>query len=174
CDDEPERVVDTLGGIFGDVLVEGPRRRASREDAFHRRRVHGAESHSVREGGVDVGAVVAGTQEQDLPGVVRPDARWVGGGELRQERGGALAHLLEGGAQLVDVDGGPALGARMRASQSASCAEKSSRSRKERPLRNDRSCSQKLRSTRGFALGLPRTAAGRMPYCAAKSRYRGL
>ena len=38
---------------------------------------------------------------------------------------------------------------------------KSSKSTNERPLKKERSTSQKLRSTRGLALGSPRTARGR-------------
>ena len=67
------------------------------------------------QGGIDVGAVVASAQQQNPPRVVSPGARAVSARHQRQERGGARAHLLEGGAKLVDVDGGVAPGASVQA-----------------------------------------------------------
>ena len=115
CDGGPEDVVDAFRGVLGDVFLEGPRTAAPGEDALDGRRVERPEAGGVREGVVDIAAVVACAEQENLAGVVRPDARRVRCGKHRQECGGAVAHLLEGGAELVDVDGGLASGARMQA-----------------------------------------------------------
>ena len=113
-DARSEGSVDALGGVFGDVFVERARAMTAGEDAFDRSRLERAEARRVREGSNDVGGVVARAQEQDLPGVMGPDAGRQGD-ELGEERGRALAQLGEGLAELVAVDDGLPVGVRVQA-----------------------------------------------------------
>ncbi len=71
--------------------------------------------------GVDVGGVVAGAQEEDLPGVMGPDPGGKGG-ELSEEGCGVLPHLLERRAELFDVDGRLAVRSRVQAERVGSPA----------------------------------------------------
>jgi hypothetical protein len=109
--------VDALGGVFGDVFVERARAMTAGEDAFDRSRLEPAEARRVSEGGDNVGGVVARAQEQDLPGVMGPDA-----GRQRdesvEEHGGAVAYVRESGAELVAIDDGLAVGPRVHAERS--------------------------------------------------------
>src|SRR6185437_4276740 len=90
--------------VLGDVLVQSPRGAARLEDPLDGVVVEGTEAGGMAERGVEIGGGVAGTQNEDAPRLVAPDARGPGG-EQPEERGGPLAHALEGGGELVEIDG---------------------------------------------------------------------
>ena len=87
---------------------------SAREDALDGGRLEGAEASGMGECGVDVGGVVAGAQQEDLPSVMGPDPGGQGG-ELIEEGRGVLAHLLKRRSELVDVDGRLAVGSSVQA-----------------------------------------------------------
>lgn len=98
-----EREGDAADSLLGDVLVEGARGGASGEDARDSVGVEGAKAGGVAESGVEVGRRVALAEEQDLARLMSPDAHRSPAHEL-EEGGGVLSHLLEGDAELVEID----------------------------------------------------------------------
>jgi hypothetical protein len=110
----PELVVELSTGLLGDVLVEGARWMSGLEDSLDVFVAQRCEADGMTESGVDILGGVALAQEQDaasatapLPG--RPRA------QTSEELSGVVAHLLEGSAQLVEIDGGTTCGATMEA-----------------------------------------------------------
>ena len=109
----PERVGDAPHGLLRDVLVERARRRARSEDALDGVVLEGAEGGRVTECGVEVVGGEALAEQEDLARLVSPDPRRPGAHEA-EEAGGVLAHLLEGDAQLIEIDGALPPGARVK------------------------------------------------------------
>ena len=68
-----EGLFESAHGVLGDVLVEGARRRPSRQDALDGAVVEGPERGGVSEGAVDVGGGVALAEQQDLTSAMAPD-----------------------------------------------------------------------------------------------------
>ena len=108
-----ERRFDPLCGGLGDVLVEGARRRACREDALDRCVLERAERRGVAEREVDRVGGITLAQEQDLAGLGGPDA-WRSQAHEAKELGGVIAHVGERNAELVEIDRAPALRRRVK------------------------------------------------------------
>ncbi len=66
--------------------------------------LEGAEARRVAEGSVEIVGGEALAQQDDLPGLVSPDPRRARAHEA-EEAGSVLAHLVEGDAELVEIDG---------------------------------------------------------------------
>lgn len=110
----PEFVVEFSAGVLGDVLVEGARRMSGLEDPLDVLVAKRCEADGMTESGVDILSGVALAQEQDAPSATaplpgRPRA------QTSKELTGVVAHLLEGSAQLVEIDGGTTCSATMEA-----------------------------------------------------------
>lgn len=103
-----KRLLDAPGGILGDVLVERSRHRACGEDAFDGGTFERTERSGVSECRIDLLGAVALAQEQDLPRLPRPNSRGTSADEA-EEVSGALAHAVEGDAELIEIDGGLSL-----------------------------------------------------------------
>jgi hypothetical protein len=99
-----EALVETPRGVIGDVLGEPARRRARGEDAGDGLLLEGTEGVGMAERAVEVGGGEALAQEQDLARVVARLPRRMGAEQAGEEGRGHRAHLLESGAQLVEVD----------------------------------------------------------------------
>lgn len=95
-----QRRFDPLCGGLGDVLVEGARRRACREDALDGSVLERAERRGVAEREVEFMGRVTLAQEQDLAGLGGPDARRPQTHEA-EELGGVFAHVGERDAKLI-------------------------------------------------------------------------
>ncbi|XXT55491.1 hypothetical protein WMF28_23400 [Sorangium sp. So ce590] len=95
---------DAPDGVLGDVLVERARRRAGGEDAPQRVGIEGAKALRAPQRRVEIGGRISLAQEQDLPRLMRPDPRRTRAHEA-EEACGVLTHLLEGGAEHLEVDG---------------------------------------------------------------------
>src|SRR5690606_11225550 len=100
----PQLALQTVGGLLGDVLVQGARRMPRLEDAQDSLVIESSEASGVRESGVDVLGGEALAQQQDASCDAAPVARR-SGTEQAEELRRILTHLLEGRAELVEVDG---------------------------------------------------------------------
>jgi hypothetical protein len=109
-----EGALDSSHGLLCDVFVEGAGRGARGEDSLNGAVVEGAEGRGVGEGGIDIGGGIALAQKQDLARLMGPDTSRAGAHQAK-EGGGALAHLLEGAAQLVELERALALRKRVQA-----------------------------------------------------------
>lgn len=69
-----ERLLESLRGILGDVLVERARGRARLEDALDGTMLEGAEPRGMRERGVEVTGGVASAEHEDAARLMTPDA----------------------------------------------------------------------------------------------------
>jgi hypothetical protein len=113
---DAEGLFEATSGLLGDVLIEGPRRRACRDDALDGGAFEGAEARGVREGGVEIERVEACTELKDAAGLMSPDARGTCAEEAEEARG-AFAHALEGDGELIEVDRALAAWRRMEAAR---------------------------------------------------------
>jgi hypothetical protein len=98
-----ELLLDSSGGLFSDVLVEGAWLRARSEDPLDGGVLEHAEADGVPERGVELLGRVALAQEHDPSRLRCPRAR-TAGAQLAEEVGGLLAHAPEGDTQLVGVE----------------------------------------------------------------------
>ena len=110
----PEGIGDAVHGLFGDVFIKRAWQSAGGEDAPDSVVPEGAEARGVGEGVVEIGGVVTLAEQEDLASLMSPHARRAGAHEM-EERGGAFAHVLEGDAELVEVDKALPAGLRMEA-----------------------------------------------------------
>jgi hypothetical protein len=105
-----EGVGDAAHGLLGDVLVERAGGGAGGEDALDGVMVEGAEAGGVGEGGVEIGGGEALAEQEDLAGVMSPEPRRPRAHQA-EESGGVIAEMVEGDAELIEVDGAGASGA---------------------------------------------------------------
>ena len=95
-------MLETADGVRGGVLRERAWPGVREQDARNGSVIDGAVGERVAEGGFEVCGRVALAQEQDLARAEGAVAR-EGGGKPREEGGRGGAHLLERGAQLVEI-----------------------------------------------------------------------
>lgn len=106
----PEGLGEAPSGVLGDVLVEGARTGTRQQDALDGLRVEGSVEGSVSERGVEVSGVIALAQQEDSASVVRPVAGRCAADQA-DEVAAAIAHVAEGGAELVEIGGAFVTGA---------------------------------------------------------------
>lgn len=104
CAVHSELALEAAGGFFRDVFVERTRPVSRLKDSQDGLVAERSEAEGVPERRVDILGGVTLAQEQDAPGAVAPLARGCGA-EPPKELCGVLAHLLEGRANLIEVDG---------------------------------------------------------------------
>ena len=107
-----ERLLEAPRRVLGDVLVEGPGRRARLEDALDGAMLEGAEPRGVGERSVEVTGDVAGAQHQDAARLVAPHPRWTGT-EQPEERDATRPQAVERHGELAEVHRAPAARWRM-------------------------------------------------------------
>src|ERR1700742_5233117 len=98
-----ERFFEPSCGVLGDVLVERARQRSRGEDALDGGVIARTERGGMTEREIDLVGGVALAQKQDLAGLRAPDPRWTEAHQA-EEFGRALAHVVEGDVELVEID----------------------------------------------------------------------
>lgn len=114
CTRLAQRGLDALSGCLSDVLVERAGAMPGRQDALDGLDVERAVPNGAPKGCVETVGFVALAEQQNAPGCVTPETL-TSRAEALEELGGVFAHLFESGAKLVEISGGSALGAGVKA-----------------------------------------------------------
>ena len=102
-----ERLLEAPRCVLGDILVEGPGRRARLEDALDGAMLEGTEPRGMRERSVEVLGGIASAEHEDAARLVTPDARGARAQQAK-ERGAAGPQAVERHRELVEIHRAPA------------------------------------------------------------------